>query len=153
MQLESASTNEELQDLLNSEQFSFRFDCGVCQPASSININDKQHLVSSIALHYCIYACKAELDEIRRGLVSLGFVGLMTQYPCLMSLFKASSQKLTADMLQNMFSHTFSLAGSNSRAKEQQIMMHILELLHDVEGMYGIIIMVRVFVLYMHSNN
>ncbi len=32
-------------------------------------------------------------------------------------------------------------------------MMHILELLHDVEGMYGIIIMVRVFVLYMHSNN
>ena len=95
MQLESASTNEELQDLLNSEQFSFRFDCGVCQPASSININDKQHLVSSIALHYCIYACKAELDEIRRGLVSLGFVGLMTQYPCLMSLFKASSQKLT----------------------------------------------------------
>ncbi len=136
MQLESASTDKELQDLLNSEQFSFRFDCGVCQPASSIKLIDKQHLISSIALHYCIYA---ELDEIRRGLDSLGFVGLMTQYPCLMSLFKASSQKLTANMLQNLFSHTFSLAGSNSHAKEQQIMMHVLELLHDVEGKYGMV--------------
>lgn len=102
-------------------------------PLSSLTSN------TSIALHYCIYACKAELDEIRRGLDSLGFVGLMTQYPCLMSLFKASSQKLTANMLQNLFSHTFSLAGSNSHAKEQQIMMHVLELLHDVEGKYGMV--------------
>ncbi len=135
MQLESVSTDQEFKDLLNSEKFSFRFDCGVCQPASSIKLIDKQHLISSIILHYCIYACKAELDEIRRGLVSLGFVGLMTQYPCLMSLFKASSQKLTADTLQNLFSHTFSPAGSNAHAKEQQIMMHVLELLHDVEGL------------------
>ena len=134
IQLENVSTEEELKHLIN-EKFSFRFDCGVCQSTSSVTLSD-EHIISSIALHFCIYACKVELDEIRRGLLSLGFMGLMCQNPSLKSLFKFNPEfnKLTVEILENLFVLVFSPEGSNSRAREQQTIMHFLELLQDIEG-------------------
>ena len=129
-------TDEELRVLIDSDKFSFRFDCGICQPSSSMTVADKEHIMSSIALHYCFYSCKVELDEIRRGLLSLGFLGLMAEHPILQTLFKhdSESQKLTVEVVEDLFEPMFSPEGSNSRVKEQQTMMHFLELLHELEG-------------------
>ncbi len=67
------STEEELRD----EKFSFRFDCGVFQPTSQLKLRDKEHIIASISMHFCVYSCKVELDEMRRGLLSLNFIGAM----------------------------------------------------------------------------
>ena len=40
---------------------------------------DKNVIISSIAMHYCIYSSKGELDEVRRGLKSLGFLDVVIQ--------------------------------------------------------------------------
>ena len=89
---------------------------GVCQSTSSMTLSDKEHIISIIALHFCIYACKVELDEIRRGLLSHGFMGLMCQNPSLKSLFKFNPEfnKLTVEILENLFVPVFSPEGSNS---------------------------------------
>ncbi len=60
-------------------------------------------------MHHCIYSCKAELDEIRRGLLSLGFIGLMEKYRVVRSLFVSNqSAQLTADALQDLFVANYS---------------------------------------------
>ena len=125
--------------LLDSDEFLFCFDCGVCQPSTSLTLKDKEAIISSIAMHCCIYSCKVELDEIKRGLSSLGFLELMSQNPFLRSLFECRSIELTADHLQDILVPTFSPVGSNLRLSEEATMMMLLELLHEIEVLYDYI--------------
>ena len=63
------------------------------------------------------------LDELRQGLLALGFIGLMDQHPALRSLFqKNESTKLTADIVQDIFLPVFIPAGSNRRVTEEATM-------------------------------
>ena len=135
MQLEAVSTDNDLRKLLSSDEFSFRFDCGVCQPAAALKLTDRGNISSSIALHYCIYSCKVELDDIRRGLLSLGFVGLLERYPVLRCLFESrQSTNISVEVLEGLFVPDFSVLGSNARAKEEATMMFFIALLHEIEG-------------------
>ncbi len=135
MQLKQASTEEELKKLID-KKFSFRFDCGVFQPTPQLKLSDKEHIISSISVHFCVYSCKAELDEMRRGLLSLNFMVVMSGNPSLKALFKMNTeaQKLTAEEVENLFLPVFSPQGSNKRIKEEQVMMHFLEFLQDLQG-------------------
>lgn len=121
--------------MLGSQDFAFRFDCGLCQPASTFSLKDKEPIISSISMHYCIYACKAELDELRRGLDSIGVLDVFIKHPVLWSLFKYSPSKLTAELVEDMFLPVFSPSGSNARAKEEAVMMWFGEVLHEIEGL------------------
>ena len=114
---------------------SFRFDCGMCQPASSFTLKDKGSIISSITMHYCIYLCKTELDEVKKGLESIGFLNVLKKHPVLRSLFEHSTSKLTADVLEDMFVPEFSPVGSNDRAKVEAVVMWFTELVHEVEGL------------------
>ena len=67
--------------LLNSDEYLFQFDCSVSQPATSFLIQNKGNIISSIVMPYYIYSCKAEFDQLRQGLLVLGFTGLMDQQP------------------------------------------------------------------------
>ncbi len=89
-------------------------------------------------MHFCVYSCKVELDEMRRGLLSLNFIGAMNGNPSLKALFKfnAEAQTLTAEEVEKLFVPLFSPQGSNKRSKEEQVMMHFLEFLQDLEGEY-----------------
>ena len=134
--MQQTSSEDELRDLFTSERFSFRFDCGVTQPAGAIFLSDKQNIITSIVHHFCIYSCKAELDEIRRGLSTVGFLSVMEEHPILKSLFTGNnSAPLTAGMIQDLFIPRFSAEGSNSRATEEAIMMHFFELLFEIASM------------------
>ncbi len=137
LQLKETSTEEELRKLID-EKFSFRFDCGVFQPTSQLKLRDKEHIIASISMHFCVYSCKVELDEMRRGLLSLNFIGAMNGNPSLKALFKfnAEAQTLTAEEVEKLFVPLFSPQGSNKRSKEEQVMMHFLEFLQDLEGEY-----------------
>ena len=88
-------------------------------------------------MHYYIYSLKSELDEIRRGLQSLGFLDVVSKNPILRSLFEHSPSKVTADLVEEMFIPEFSPIGSNMRAKEEAVMMWFTELLHEIEGKFG----------------
>ena len=130
-QLQGISDEEEFRILLRRAEFSFRLDCGMCQPANAFSLKDKNVIISSIAMHYCIYSLKSELDEVRRGLQSLGFLDVVSKNPILRSLFEYSPSKVTAE---EMFIPEFSPIG---RAKEEAVIMWFSELLHEMEGGFG----------------
>lgn len=136
--LQEVTNEDDFRNLLNSEELSFRFDCGISQPASSLCLADKENIVSSFILHYCIYNCMMELDEIRHGLSSLGFNSLLKKHPSLRSLFFASDTTFTSHFLQSMFSPQFSPMGSNTRASEEASMMLFIELLQKIEGKFSV---------------
>lgn len=135
VQLQGISDQEEFRIHLSSAEFSFRFDCGVCQSANGFTLKDKSDIISSIAMHYCIYSSKGELDEVKRGLKSLGFLDVVSKNPILRSLFEHSHSKVTAELVEETFVPEFSPIGSNMRAKEEAVMMWFSELLHEIEGM------------------
>ncbi len=67
MKLERSESTESLRKLIDSPEFLFRFDCGLCMPSSSISMDDRESIVRCIAMHHVIYSQKAELDQIREG--------------------------------------------------------------------------------------
>ena len=70
MQIEDASLVSQLQELLNTEEFDFRYDLGISKPVHEIRLDDRETLVSSMALHYGVLMVKAELDQLLCGLSS-----------------------------------------------------------------------------------
>ena len=123
--------------VLGSADFAFRFECGQCQPVNGFKLEDKSVIISSIAMHYCIYSAKGELDELRRGLKSLGFLDVVTANPAMSALFKHSPSILSSEMIEEMFVPKFSPKGSNIRAKEEAVIMFFSELLHEIDGNYS----------------
>ena len=81
---------------------------------------------------------KAELDEMKVGLETLGVLELMQKHPIKMrSLFVAYHYHLTSDMMQDMFYLNFSANGSNIRKKEEEVAMLWVYLLQDVESEFA----------------
>ena len=77
-------TLKNLQALLDSDEYQFRFDIGVNVPSASVALKDKERIALSIAMHYLVYSCKAELDQMKDGLLHLHVLGLVERYPVLM---------------------------------------------------------------------
>lgn len=67
VQVQAATTTEELLRIVNSEDFDFRFRCGFSKPACNINISHKDELVKTIWIHYVFFAQHAELEQLRKG--------------------------------------------------------------------------------------
>ncbi len=51
LQIQDASSQSELQKLLNTNEFEFRFDLGINKPSNKIRLEDRETIVSSISLH------------------------------------------------------------------------------------------------------
>ena len=71
LQLDEAPTTGDFRSLLSSDEYSFRFDCGVAQPAQNMTIKDKDRVISAIVIHYALSVCKAEIDQLLNGLETL----------------------------------------------------------------------------------
>ena len=69
-------SSSEIRKLLDSEEFQFRFDAGVTMPSISVGI-EQDEIVRSLIMHYLVFTCKAELDQLKQGLSELS-VGLVT---------------------------------------------------------------------------
>ena len=120
--------------MLDSEEFEFRFECGVCQPSASLALSDRENIIFSIVLHYVIYSCKGELDQLRLGLSAVNFLDVLRDNDSVRSLLEGRQSHLTPQSLQDLFVPQFSPRGSNARATEEATMMFFLDLLYEIEG-------------------
>ena len=99
LQLENITDETEFKDLINSDEYDFRFTCGVTQASHHLSLSEKAKLISAFCLHYSILVSLAELEQLRHGLAILGFDSLMAAYQ-LREAFEPK-QKITSDYMQN----------------------------------------------------
>lgn len=68
-------------------------DCGYSKPIPMITLMDKDSIVNTISLHHLILKVKAELDQLRSGLETLGVAAAMKLNPKLFQpLFTRNGQ-------------------------------------------------------------
>ena len=70
-----------LKELLEEEDYLFRFDIGITQPSSTITVQNIDHILKLIANHYLISSVKAELDQLLDGMGVLGVIDLIRSNP------------------------------------------------------------------------
>lgn len=91
-QISSATTEEEIQ-MICGEAIDVLMGCSFNKPPSVIRLKDKTALVKALLLHHLILRSKAELDQLKEGLRTLGMADAMQSYPDLFEpLFTAVGQ-------------------------------------------------------------
>ena len=122
LQLQNASSSQELQELLGSDEYDFRYDLGIGQPVNTIRL---ERIISSIANHYSILVVKAELDQLIRE-----------NAPQMKSLFIYSEPApLKVDNIFELFTPKLSPVGSNRREVEEAAVMLWCDFLQLIESM------------------
>ena len=127
---------------MDKDEYQFRYDCGVCKPSQLISFFEKDNVISALCLHYSLLVSLAELEQLKRGLCTLKFNCLMESHPTLLrKAFYPSEIIITADVIQDLYEIDFSLKGTSSRVKEEDIIMTWINYLREIEGTFiGIII-------------
>ena len=69
----------QLQQMLNSEEYEFLMEYGIC--AANSELKDKFQIVQAIIRQLCIYSCQAELNQLMTGLNTLGVGNLLHKHP------------------------------------------------------------------------
>ena len=125
-----------MRDLLDSEEFQFRYDIGLGQLASNFSLADKERIFHLIASHYAVIRVKAELDQIVSGLKTLGVLELLQRNPKKMRilLVKRTPRRWSADLIMSIFKPSLSEEGSNDRQYEEASMVFWANFLQLVEG-------------------
>jgi hypothetical protein len=122
--LESCKSDQEFQDVIGSEEYTFRFSCGVNQPSVTLKLNDREKIVSAVCLHSTVLNSLAELEQLLNGLSTLEVSSLIRHYPSkFRSVFEANHERPTASTIQGIYVIDFSPAGSNIRMKEEELAM------------------------------
>ena len=120
--------------MLDSPEYEFRHDCGVTQAGFSVKFEDQSKIISAFCRHFAIFAAVAEIEQMLQGLETLEFGSLLRRYPHLFrQIFKPDIQPITADFIQDFFEVKYSPVGSNKRHVEENIIMHWITYLHDIE--------------------
>ena len=131
-----------------SDDYDFRFSCGVSKPSCRIQFSDRENIINALCLHYTVLSSLAELEQLRRGLAVQKFNSLMESLPQLLrGAFQPSLQPLTSEMIQDLFVANFSPPGCNKRPVEEAIFMMWIRYLEHCEGMSYCIIIVMIIVL------
>ena len=125
---------------MDSEEYNFRYECGICQPSQMIKFNQREEIVSALAMH-TIYSIKAELDQIISGLDGYGLGKLAQDNPeafrPLLVYYKPL--KLSADAVYEVFPAGLSALGSNTRDAQEAALMHWVNYTQAVEGEYMLV--------------
>lgn len=131
-----------MRTLLDSDEFDIRYDIGVSQPTSSLQLIDCDQIVQSFATHFSIMRVKAELDQIVEGLKTLDLLDLIHSNPNRMrSLFVHTEQPpLTADVMLDLFEARLSPTGSNRRETEEAVLMLWVNYLQMIESMFNTVL-------------
>ena len=130
-----ATDDSTLQQVLDSEELSCRFECGINKPSSCYHIVDKPTILKLFCLHFIILHRKTEIDQLVEGLAVVGFIDFLKHPgPARSLLTSIGSTKLTSAKIEELFGVCFSATGSNKRSTEVATTMMWLEFLKDVEG-------------------
>ena len=132
-QLADTNNDEQFKNVISSDEYDFRFSCGITKPA--IRFSEKCKVVNAMCLHYSVLVSLAELEQLRRGLAVQKFDSLMELYPQLLrKAFQPSQCKITSEYIQDLFVAGFSPVGSNKRLVEEAIVMMWIHYLQYLEG-------------------
>ena len=128
---------DKMRNLLDSDEFDFRYDIGIAQPSKDLQLGDCSRVIKLCAAHYTIHSVKAELDQLCDGLRCMDVLQLIQQNLVLMrTLFMPQPPKpLTADSMISMFATKFSPLGANCREDEEAAVMKWVQFLQAVEGL------------------
>ena len=120
---------------LSTEEYDFRFACGVTKTVSRIELSDKKKIIDALCLHYVILVSLAELEQLRRGLAIQKFNSLMESVPqAVRKAFEPPIQEISSAFIHDMYTALYSPTGSNKRVIEESIMMSWVRYLQYVEG-------------------
>lgn len=64
IQLSCANNEKEFKDLLMSEEYDFRYACGVGKSCIQIPYSEKDNIVETLSLHCSTLASLAELEQV-----------------------------------------------------------------------------------------
>lgn len=71
-QITECSNDDDLKQLLGSEDYNFHFDAGVCIPSTAASVKQKDDIALALAKHYLLYSTMAELEQLKAGLEGTG---------------------------------------------------------------------------------
>ena len=127
------SSDQELHDLIEGEEYDFRYDCGIGQ---LIQLKNRDQIVSSLAMNYSVMRCMPELMQMQDGLKALGVLDLLqaNHHLTRQLLVHSPSECLTADKLYDMLTAKLSPVGANQRQCEEDAYMHWVDLMQLMEG-------------------
>ena len=79
------------------------------KPLISIKLSDRKEISRAIALHYTHLQCLAEVEQLKKGLASLGLLDIMQKNPDIVAPFFTSNnhQNLTAGIKMFLFDTSF----------------------------------------------
>ena len=135
MQLETVENEIAMRELLDSDEFAFRFDIGLTQPSSSFKFDNMDYILRLFASHYLISSVMAELNQILNGLSFVKMLDLIRANPNKMKeLFIYSKPaSITTDAMIKLFPPKYSDSGSNRREAEEDLVMLWIHLLQVIE--------------------
>lgn len=129
-----------MRELLDSDSFDFRFEVGVTDVASRLELHDRARIVQSLSTHFTVIRVKAQLDQLIEGLMALGVYDLLKSNPRMMRrLLTYNPEPLTTDFILDLFQARFSPDQSNRREDEEQVWMYwvnFLELIDSKSKLY-----------------
>ena len=115
----STTQDNELQELLFSDAYSFLAESGV--HISTAKKDDLPRITNAIIKAQCIYSCKAALDEIVRGLDSVNIGPMLRSHPeQFLPLFVNPPKPLAPGTRQDLFTLDLAHEGSNRRDMEEE---------------------------------
>ena len=125
-----------MRELLDSEEFMFRFEVGIMDATAKLSLDDRKWIVSLVSKYYTIVLPKAQIDQIIEGLGVLGMHELMKQNPnAFHKLLCEPRVLLNADYILTTFTADFSEMGSNKRDTEEQAVIYWVNFIQLIEGM------------------
>lgn len=132
------SSDAELKQLLDEEEFDFRFNCGYNKPTRNMTLDDKSTLINAIWLHYTFFQPHAELQQLRKGFRdTLQMELLICLYPDeVRSLLCACTEfDVTATLILDSFVTHYSNSGTNKRTLEEAVILNWSEYITECSGM------------------
>ena len=100
-------------DLLMLDDNTFLVDAGIHIPGTRLTLEDKETIIQAAIQHFCIYAIKAELDDIAKGLDTFHLIQLFKNHPKAFypALAWTKPPMKTANSMEDLFSIQFSPTG------------------------------------------
>lgn len=128
----------QFKDLLDSDDFNFRFDIGISQPVNTMKLSDKERIVNLMAKHFTILVVKAELDQMLCGLSStLNVLELIRENKGMRQLFVYNQQPpMSWEDIYSVLPAVMSPEGSNIQEEEEAVIMKWIKLCQFIQGMY-----------------
>jgi hypothetical protein len=132
--MKDAVDDESLQEILFGAS-DVVFNSGFTKPLTSIKLSDVNDVLKAITLHNTILQCLGEIEQIKIGLKSLGFLEIVQRNSDILSIYFTSEnyEGLTADQIQELFEVRFSDKGTSARVQEEKTYMYFIKLLNECE--------------------